>query len=718
MSCNKESHQDTEFNDIFCKELETISNRRKKMHLKSLDKLVSSECQTKPSTKYGLVGLALSGGGIRSATFNLGVIQGLAKRGILKYVDYLSTVSGGGYIGSCLSALLNNPKHTPEWVKGRKKSFPFFHRQGKQESESFKHLRNYSNYLAPNGLIDKLRIPATVLRGILINLLIIFPYVVFATFISQYIFESKIPVVWEEYKDQIVWVVGIVLGLFGLLTILVPLFMKLCPRIKWPKRNFLGRFFGRFLLLIIVVLAVCCIPYVITLWHYNKWNVWKELWLIIAAIIQFIPALFAGKASESISRLGGKIALYALGLIGPLTVFIIYLYLYSYLYLNENPEYVSHTYIGAVLVFLYTHIFVDVNITSPHGFYRDRLSKAYLFDVANSGIAHADTLKLSELNKNTKAPYHLINVAHNLHDSEDRSLRGRNADFFILSKHFCGSDRVEYIETEQMEKVDPHLNLGTAMAISGAAAAPNMGTTTIGPLVFIMALLNIRLGYWLPNPQKLQKTLRNKISFNINFNRWSPLSGVGPLYLLYELFGYINAKRRYINISDGGHLENMGAYELLRRRCRYIIIGDGEADSDHSFYGLATFIRYAQIDMGIKIDIDLDDLKKDKRGLSHKHYVCGTIHYTNREKGYLLYIKSSMTGDENVYIHEYHNNNPEFPHESTGDQFFDEAQFEAYRALGYHVCSQMGDVQNGQDLDQFFSSLIDTQDACEPAPGA
>lgn len=647
MSSNKETHQDPEFNGIFCKELETISERRNKMDLKSLDKSVSPQCQTKPSTEYGLVGLALSGGGIRSATFNLGVIQGLAKRGILKYVDYLSTVSGGGYIGSCLSALLNNREHTPEWVKGRKKSFPFFHRQGEQESESFKHLRNYSNYLAPNGLIDKLRIPATVLRGILTNLFIILPYIVLAVCISRCISKFEIPVV---------LVIGIALGLFGLLTILVPFFMKLCPRIKWPRRNCIGRFFGFLLLLIIVGLAV----YVITLWNDNGWNV-----------------------------------------------------------LSKNSEYVSYICIGAVLVYLYTRIFIDVNITSPHGFYRDRLSKAYLFDVANSGIKHVDTLKLSELNEaNTKAPYHLINVTHNLQGSEDRSLRGRNADFFILSKHFCGSDRVGYIETKQMEKVDPHLNLGTAMAISGAAAAPNMGTTTIGPLVFIMSLLNIRLGYWLPNPQKLQKTLRSKFTFNIHFNRWSPLSGVGPLYLIYELFGYINAKRRYINISDGGHLENMGAYELLRRRCRYIIIGDGEADSDHSFHGLATFIRYAQIDMGIKIDINLDDLKKNKRGLSHKHYVCGTIHYTDREKGDLLYIKSSMTGDENVYIHEYHNNNPEFPHESTGDQFFDEAQFEAYRALGYHVCSQMGDVQNGQDLDQFFSSLMDTQDACEPAPGA
>jgi hypothetical protein len=58
------------------------------------------------SVAAGLVGLALSGGGIRSATFNLGLLQGLVKQGILRYCDYLSTVSGGGYIGSCLSSLL------------------------------------------------------------------------------------------------------------------------------------------------------------------------------------------------------------------------------------------------------------------------------------------------------------------------------------------------------------------------------------------------------------------------------------------------------------------------------------------------------------------------------------------------------------------------------------------------------------------------------------
>jgi predicted acylesterase/phospholipase RssA len=63
-----------------------------------------------PSTKRGLVGLALSGGGVRSATFNLGLLQSLSKNKVLQYCDDLSTVSGGGYIGSCLTSLLANTK--------------------------------------------------------------------------------------------------------------------------------------------------------------------------------------------------------------------------------------------------------------------------------------------------------------------------------------------------------------------------------------------------------------------------------------------------------------------------------------------------------------------------------------------------------------------------------------------------------------------------------
>jgi len=206
-----------------------------------------------------------------------------------------------------------------------------------------------------------------------------------------------------------------------------------------------------------------------------------------------------------------------------------------------------------------------------------------------------------------------------------------------------------------------------------------MGTSTIKPLVFIMTLLNIRLGYWLPNPRTLRK----------RWYRRGVVLGVGPFYLLRELFSRIDERSRYVNVSDGGHIENLGVYALLRRRCKFIIVGDAEADPDLRFGGLATLIRYARIDTGIEIDIVLDDVRKGPDGLSGRHCALGEIQYGSGEVGHLLYLKASVTGDENEYIREYRARNPEFPHESTTDQFFTEAQFEAYRALGYHVANEL-----------------------------
>ena len=702
---------------VFPKELETVGKRRQETNVDDVDlrKILDNHLNPadesndgiEPSTASGLIGLAFSGGGIRSATFNLGIIQALARIGILKYVDYLSTVSGGGYIGSCISSLLNDPNY-----KTTGEDFPFYHEQGKPERETFRHLRNYSNYLAPGGLLDKLRIPAVVMRGVVVNLLVLIPYIVLAVALSQLGFEYfEYDVKGDPGPIHKLLADPILLGAIGLFVLYIfffpPIIKLLGPYLKWRWRDRYGKSFGAFLLLIIFAVAVVFLPH--SFYWYDKLNLGK-VWLGVVALAQLIPALFAGKAAENVSKLIGRVALYAVGLLGPLVLYILYLYLYTFLFWNGESEYVALIYLGAVALFVYTRITVNVNATSPHGYYRDRLSKAYLFQVANGNVRDTDTLRLSALNdEGTQGPYHLVNVSHNLNGSADPNLRGRNADFFILSKHFCGSNRVGYYDTTKMEKVDPHLNLGTAMAISGAAAAPNMGTTTIPSLVFIMAFLNIRLGYWLPNPRQLLASDKRRWRHRLKNHPLSPFAGVGPIYLVRELFGRITAESNYVNISDGGHLENMGAYELLRRRCRYIIVGDGEADPDHTFHGLATLIRYAQIDLGIQIEMDLDDLRKREDGFCNKHCAFGTIHYNEKEKGYLLYIKSSMTGDENEYIREYKNNHPAFPHESTADQFFDEAQFEAYRALGYHMvnklCSGL-DIDDRAKLKDWFENQL------------
>ncbi len=148
--------------------------------------------------------------------------------------------------------------------------------------------------------------------------------------------------------------------------------------------------------------------------------------------------------------------------------------------------------------------------------------------------------------------------------------------------------------------------------------------------------------------------------------------------------GTFSLEGRYVNVSDGGHIENLGVYELLRRRCRLIIAVDGEADADMGFNGLVTLLRFARIDLGISINIDLEKLRKPE-GYSRSHWVQGTIDYGNGETGTLLYLKSSLTGDEAPYLHAYKGRNKDFPHESTANQFFNETQLEVYRALGEHI---------------------------------
>jgi hypothetical protein len=153
-----------------------------------------------------------------------------------------------------------------------------------------------------------------------------------------------------------------------------------------------------------------------------------------------------------------------------------------------------------------------------------------------------------------------------------------------------------------------------------------------------------------------------------------------------------------VNVSDGGHLENLGVYELLRRRCRLIIAVDGECDPLLRFGSLVQLVRFALIDMGVKISIDLDAVRLGPDGRSRAHWALATIDYGRGEVGHLVYVKSSMTGDENEYVRDYRSHYPLFPHEPTTDQFFDETQFEVYRALGHHIATRVVDDPHVRDV--------------------
>jgi hypothetical protein len=354
---------------------------------------------------------------------------------------------------------------------------------------------------------------------------------------------------------------------------------------------------------------------------------------------------------------------------------------------------VISVYLGAALVLFLLSLVMRPNANSLHPLYRDRLGTAFLFQPLQR-LAAAATLESAPVNltgiSGRYGPYHLINTALNIQNSKVANKRGRNADFFVLTPHYVGSETTGYIATEDYSKLGWDIDLATAMAVSGAAASSNMGSQSIKPLTPTLALLNIRLGYWMRNPTKFPDPARKP--------RWLKWNLLANFYFLAELFGLLNEDRQSIYLTDGGHIENLGIYELLKRGCRVIIAVDAEADPEMAFGSFNTLVRYARIDLGLEIDLPWQqiadktkatgkaiDEKGDTPKLHGPHCAIGQISDATGRKGILVYIKSSLTGDENDYVFDYKKRYKRFPQETTLDQMFTEEQFEAYRALGYHA---------------------------------
>jgi predicted acylesterase/phospholipase RssA len=617
----------------------------------------------------GRVGLALSGGGIRSATFSLGVLQALSSHGLLRLADYLSTVSGGGFIGGCVSALLNDPAANADT------GFPLRARTGAPDTASVLHVRNSENYLAPGGFTDRMRIPALLLRGIILNLLFLCPYLLLAVSLTEAL------VYWNAGEARLpifALLPAVAPAIFLLLVITYPMVSRRVRRAAWDIRNrYEAAMAFWFIATLISVLMWPFFALVDGAIHLTPTDLLEmaqravSMTLSLTTLVLVLSGAIACALVPRIAALARRLVL-LLAAATPLLVVGAYLVLCVML-INPpetGPANGWAVFGVAVAWFLLNVFIVNVNLTSAHGFYRDRLSRAYFLEGQ----------KLSGLNsEDTTGPYHLINVALDLNGTTDVNVRGRNCDFFFFSKLFTGGQRTGYCRTEDMEKADPHVDLGTAVAVSGAAASPNAGVTTVKQLTALMSLLNVRLDYWLPNPAFVTAG-SGGLLYRIRHRL-----GPGPSYLWREALGQVDSRGQFINISDGGHIENLAVYELLRRRCRLIIAVDGEQDADMHFDGLMKLVLYARIDLGVTIDVDLTQLRLNAARVSEAHCVAARIDYGGGEEGMLLYLKSSMTGDEDENMRDYRRTHPQFPHEPTSDQFFDERQFEMYRALGFHI---------------------------------
>ncbi len=352
---------------------------------------------------------------------------------------------------------------------------------------------------------------------------------------------------------------------------------------------------------------------------------------------------------------------------------------------------------AAVAFSLFASWLINPNRFSLHAMYRNRLIRAYLGASRLHRAPHPftgfdadDNLRMHELGPKNPSepvtrPMHVVNIALNLVAGHDLAWQERKAESFTVSPLHCGSRRHGYRDSAEYGGAQG-ISLGTAVTISGAAASPNMGYNSSPVLAFLMTLFNVRLGAWLGNPGPYgDESYRNEVP------------GLSVLTILQEALGLTDARRKYVYLSDGGHFENLGIYEMVLRRCRVIVVSDAGCDPGYAFDDLGNAIRKIRIDFGIPIEFTPVKMPMFPRATDSKlraRYAVARIRYSavdgaSADDGFLLYLKATLCDDESPDVTNYATTAKAFPHESTVDQWFSETQFESYRMLGFQTAATL-----------------------------
>jgi hypothetical protein len=361
--------------------------------------------------------------------------------------------------------------------------------------------------------------------------------------------------------------------------------------------------------------------------------------------------------------------------------------------------------------------YININTFSLHGMYRDRLVRAYL-GASNSrrsahkftGFARNDDVAMHTLDPALK-PFHVVNLTLNLVAANRLAWQQRKAQTFTVTPLHCGNFELGYRPSRRYGGPDG-ISLGTAVAISGAAASPNMGYRSTPAVGFIMTLLNARLGAWLGSPGSAGAR---------TWTHAGPRSAISSL--VKEALGLTTNRNEYVYLSDGGHFENLGLYEMVLRRCRNIVVLDSGCDPDFSFEDLGNALRKIRIDLRIPIEFDERSMQsvRERRKRCALARICYSASDEGGRDGWLLYVKPMRQGNEPPDVYQYGLANPDFPHQSTNDQWFDESQTESYRMLGLTTIEQICAGWQGGSLEELQRHVqaaylgIDVAPAATPA---
>jgi hypothetical protein len=572
---------------------------------------------------------------------------------MMKGVDVMSTVSGGGYTGAFISRQMAANTANPV--------APLTQRNG-PDTDAIRKLRTKVKYLSPSGFAEKWSMVCSLAAGMVVNwvgLAAILSFVVLIVILTRSI--------WGDMHQT-------------LRTLALIAFIAALLVFALGHGRDRSRAIRRFSVLAGVATALITVSLIPPLYglYEGLINTEPAVGAVALAVAASLPTV-ARIARPTTRRSAELVLMRASLVVASIAVPIICLIFSFALWdLATHLPYWSGILclaaatacLGLIAAFA-----LDVNITGPGRLYRNRLARSFVGTTSDG-----DTfLPLNELNtaktnagdcSSGMAPYHLINATVNLPTSKSPVLRERKGDFFVMSKFWTGSPSTKYFRTAEWKTSDGDLDLATAIATSGAAVSPHMSLMSFPSFAGLMAFLNLRLGLWLRKPGGGDASLR-----------------AGFPKLFREMFSVdMDETGNWLLLSDGAHLDNSGIYELLRRRCKFIIACDASADNDDSFATLMTVVRHAQIDFGIQMMPRLEELRADfETGHTAAHALMCRIKYPGESDGLLLVLKSSVTGNESEFIRTYRAVNPEFPNQSTLDQNFNEAQFEAYRQLGSHA---------------------------------
>lgn len=367
------------------------------------------------------------------------------------------------------------------------------------------------------------------------------------------------------------------------------------------------------------------------------------------------------------------------------------------------------------------------NASSLSGFYQARLVRAWLgvgnhrrglctpFTPADerlrnvTEVAEGDDIALAQYRPEDRGgPLHLIGAC--LNQTRDDASGLFNAD--RKGQLAIASARALEVGPHVVVRWDPQPvqdgpqgggesrksgTLGRWIAVSGAAVAPGAGSYTSRGWALVMFMLGIRLGHWIesPLPQALPK-----------LKEWLWRRAPKPLMLWSEARAmFFGPARPWWYLSDGGHFDNTGAYALIKRQCDFIVLSDASADADYRFADLENLVRKARIDLDAEIEFytrseaaplfslageGLTVLSPDELAdnSTRRGVLLARIRYRSSDpscsahEGTLLVVKPNLHASLDLDLLAYAQSHPRFPHESTGDQFFDEAQWESYQRLG------------------------------------